>query len=43
MYYPYASAGGVLHLLRDSVDVVRIRQEVLEELEQALPDGPAER
>src|SRR5918996_6354973 len=34
--------GRVLHLLRDPVDVVRVAQEVLEELEQALADRPAE-
>src|SRR6187431_2310653 len=31
-----------LHLRRDSVDVVRALQEVLEELEEALADGAAE-
>src|SRR5918995_3960762 len=33
---------GVLHLLRDSVDVLGLRQEVLEQLEQTLADRAAE-
>ena len=35
--------GRGLHLLRDPVDVVRVLQEVLEELPHALADGAAER
>src|ERR687892_1152304 len=34
--------GRVLHLLRDPVDIVGVAQEVLEELEQALANRPAE-
>jgi hypothetical protein len=40
---PVRLLGRVFHLLCDPVDVARVREEVLEELEEPLPDRAAER